>query len=84
MLLTNEQKYGEVLRALGEVIAEKNLAISLHENTIQHLKEQLKKAEHEKETAKRECDDAVGLATDVNQQLLDAMCEIQRLKGGAQ
>ena len=79
MLTTTEQKYGEVLKALGEVIADKNLTICLHENTIQQLKKQLAAAEQEKETAQRERDDAMKFAADINQQLLDAVCKTERL-----
>lgn len=83
-MYSDELNYGAVLKALGRVLQEKDTTICCQKLQIEQLEERLAAADQELEKAKQERDDAVGLATDVNQQLLDAMCEIQRLKGGAQ
>lgn len=77
MVLTSEQKYSELLKALGEVIAEKNLTICLHENTIQQLKEQHAAAEKERDFAKEKLADAA-IAISLLQE------EVKKLKGGAE
>lgn len=58
--MTNEQKYAEVLKALGEVIAEKELTISIKNHHIQELENKLKIAEAERDMARAERDNACG------------------------
>ena len=52
--MTNEQKYAEVLKALGETIAEKNLLISTKDFCIADLKKKLEAAEAERDNARAE------------------------------
>lgn len=75
MMMTDEQKYSAVLRELGEVLQEKNTTISCQSWQIDQLKEKLACAEYEREKA-------VERAMELDTQLLDALCEIEQLKGG--
>lgn len=77
MLKTTDQKYGEVIKALGEVIADKNLTICLHEGTIQSLKEQLDVAVAERDFAKEKLAEASTAITLLQE-------EIAKLEGGAE
>lgn len=52
--MTNEQKYAEVLKALGEVIADKDITISCKDYRIKELEQKLAAAEAERDTAKYE------------------------------
>lgn len=47
MVMTDEQKYSEVLKALGEVLAENSVTISTQSWQIVQLKEKLAAAEKE-------------------------------------
>lgn len=75
MKMTDEQKYSAVLRELGEVLQDKNTTISVQSWQIDQLKEKLACAEYEREKA-------VERAMELDTQLLDALCEIEQLKGG--
>ena len=76
MNMTEEQKYSVLLRELGEVLQSKNTTISCQQWQIEELQAKLIIAEEE-------CEKAVERALVLDQQLLDAMCEIEKLKGGA-
>lgn len=75
MAMTNEQKYSEVLKGLGELLADKSITISTQNWQIAQLKEKLASAEAER-------DAAVGRAMRLDTELLDALCEIEKMKGG--
>lgn len=83
MVMTDEQKYSEVLKALGEVLAENSTTISTQSWQINRLKERLAEAEKAIEEAEKERDAAVGRAMRLDTELLDALCEIEKMKGGA-
>lgn len=76
MEMTDEQRYSAVLKELGEVLESKNTTIFCQRLQIDQLKEQLAKAEQERA-------EAIAFTKEINQQLLDAVCEIERLKGCA-
>ena len=75
MIMTDEQRYSAVLKELGEALQSKNTTISCLRWQIDELKEKLKAAEHERANA-------VERATMLDLQVLEAMCEIEELKGG--
>lgn len=81
--MTSEQKYGEVLKELGALLADKNCTISNQRWQIDQLKEKLAKAEQERDDAAQARDELQEIAAMQQQRLLDATCEIERLKGGA-
>lgn len=54
MVMTDEQKYNEVLKALGEVLAENSVTISTQSWQIDQLKEKLAAAEKERAEAEKE------------------------------
>lgn len=74
--MTDEQKYAEVLKELGEVLADHNATISCQKWQIDQLKEKLAAAEAERDFAKEKLADA-GVKISI---LLE---EIEQLKGGA-
>lgn len=76
MIMTDDQKFSVVLKELGELLQEKNTTISIQSWQIDQLKEKLSCAEYEREKATER-------AMELDQQLLDALCEIEQLKGGA-
>ena len=49
--MTNEQKYNEVLKELGALLADKNATISCQRWQIDQLNEKLAKAEYERDEA---------------------------------
>lgn len=51
--MTAEQKYAEVLKELGALIADKNTTISCQRWQIEQLKEKLAAAEHERDEFSR-------------------------------
>lgn len=59
--MTNEQKYAEVLKALGEVIAGKDMLISTKDFCIKDLKQKLEAAEAERDNARAEYEIAAEL-----------------------
>lgn len=63
--MTNEQKYAEVLKALGEVIAQKDLAISAKDFCIADLKQKLEAAERERDNARAEYEIAAELYANI-------------------
>ena len=75
MIMTDDQKYSVVLKELGELLQCKNTTISCQSWQIDQLKEKLACAEYEREKA-------VEHAMKLDTQLLDALCEIEQLKGG--
>ena len=75
MIMTDDQKFSVVLKELGELLQEKNTTISVQSWQIDQLKEKLACAEYEREKATER-------AMELDQQLLDALCEIEQLKGG--
>ncbi len=83
MVMTIEQQYAALLQELGEVLQHKNTTISTQKWQIERLKERLKDADIE-------CEEATAHAMKLDEQLLEAKCEIERLneqikklKGGA-
>lgn len=73
--MTAEQKYNEVLKELGALLADKNTTISCQRWQIDQLKEKLEAAERERDEARK----AEQLA---NKQLETAEAYIATLKGG--
>lgn len=76
LIMTEEQKYNAVIKELGEVLQNKNTTISCQKWKIEQLKEKLKSVEAER-------DAATAHAKELDMMLLDAKCEIERLKDGA-
>jgi chromosome segregation ATPase len=74
--MTNEQKYSEVLKELGALLADKNATISCQKWQIDDLKKKLEKAEQELQE-KQEC------CSVLIDKLNAANHEIDVLKGGA-
>lgn len=74
MIMTDEQKYSAVLKELGEVLQSKNTTISCQSWEIDQLKEKLA-------ATKKACDEAINHAISLDEQLLDAEAEIEKLKG---
>ena len=74
--MTSEQKYSEVLKELGALLADKNATISSQKWQIDQLKEKLAKAEQ----AMGEQEMQLTELTDVLHKLRS---EIEKLKGGA-
>ena len=74
--MTDEQRYAEVLRELGEVLANKNMTISCQGWQIDQLKEKLEAAEKEIAFAKEKL-------ADESAQIESLLDEIDHLKGGA-
>lgn len=74
--MTNEQKYSEVLKELGALLADKNATISCQRWQIDDLKKKLDAAEYERTCAMGEIDTLSGM-------LKKARAEIEQLKGGA-
>ena len=74
--MTNEQKYNEVLKELGALIADKNATISCQKWQIDSLKAKLEAAEKERDNALEALENAAI-------KLIDARNEIDELKGGA-
>ena len=74
--MTSEQKYAELLRELGALLADKNATISNQRWQIDQLKEKLAAAEEERDFAKEKLADA-SIAIDLLQD------EVKKLKGGA-
>lgn len=72
--MTDEQKYSAVLKELGEVLQNKNTTISCQSWEIDQLKEKLAVAEKTR-------DAAIKHAISLDEQLLDAEAEIEKLKG---
>lgn len=52
--MTNEQKYAEVLKALGAVLLDKDIAISCKDYRIQELEKKLEAAEAERDKVRAE------------------------------
>lgn len=76
MYMTTEQKYNEVLKALGEQLADKNLTISSQKWQIDELTAKLAAAEEERDFAKEKLADA-SRSIDI------LLADIKELKGGA-
>lgn len=74
--MTNEQKYSAVLKELGAVLEDKNATITCQRWEIDELKAKLKAVEADR-------DKAMCHAMKLDELLLEAQCEIERLKGGA-
>lgn len=74
MIMTDEQKYSAVLKELGEVLQSKNTTISSQSWEIDQLKEKLAAAEKAR-------DAAIKHAISLDEQLIDAEAEIEKLKG---
>ena len=74
--MTNEQKYSELLREIGALLADKNTTISCQRYQIDELEQRLKMAEAER-------DEAIIDAEQAEHQLAVALAEIEALKGGA-
>ena len=74
--MTSEEKYSEVLKELGALLADKNATISSQRWQIAQLKEKLKAAEAERDFAKERLA-AAHVAIDALQ------AEVEELKGGA-
>lgn len=73
--MTDEQKYSAVLKELGELLQNKNSAISCQKWAIEQLKEQLAEAEAERDLAKEKLADA-------NRSIDILLADIKELKGG--
>lgn len=76
MYMTDEQKYNEVLKELGETLANKNCTISTQKWQIENLQEKLAAAEEERDFAKEKLADA-GVKISI------LLKEVEQLKGGA-
>lgn len=76
MLMTDEQRYSVVLKELGEVLQSKNTEICCQSWQIDQLKEQLAKAEQERDFAKEKLAEA-SRSIDI------LLADIKELKGGA-
>jgi chromosome segregation ATPase len=74
--MTSEQKYSEVLKELGALLADKNAIISSQKWQIGDLQEKLAKAEQE---LKSQTENLTSCAV----KLAAARAEIEELKGGA-
>lgn len=75
--MTNEQKYSELLKELGALLADKNATISSQKWQIDQLEEKLEAAEVERDFAKEKLADA-GIAISLLQE------DVKKLKGGAE
>lgn len=76
MYMTDEQKYAEVLKELGEVLASHNTTISCQKWQLDELKAKLAAAEEERDWAKEKLAEASCY--------IDALLEeVKQLKGGA-
>ena len=75
--MTSEQKYGEVLKELGALLADKNATISCQRWQIDELKKTLAKAEQELRDEQERHAKCAGM-------LAEAYAELDKLKGGAE
>ena len=76
MYMTTEQKYSEVLKELGELLANKNCTISTQKWQIEELTAKLAAAEEERDFAKEKLADA-------SIKISILLEEVKQLKGGA-
>lgn len=67
--MTDEQKYGAVLKELGALLADKNATISFQRWQVDQLKEKLKAAEAERDNESHEQADAIEQLNSVNKAL---------------
>ena len=74
--MNNEQKYSELLKEIGALLADKNTTISCQRYQINELEQRLKMAEAER-------DEANACAKRLDEKLAVALVEIEQLKGGA-